>query len=207
MVSDFGDTESEKSGVSAVEKMVAVTVAELLRSPEVPTRVTITLPAAAVEAAVSVTFCAVPEIRVSVAGFAVTPVGSPVMATITVPVKPFTGTAFTLICCPAPPATSVTLTGVEVSKKPGIGTEFEGRWNDPLQEIKARQKNRQAAYAIAGRPCLGSDVTEVRAASVAEGGIPCRGSDFTLCKWRPRAGEYLAPQTACPADLERGGKW
>jgi hypothetical protein len=127
MVADFGDTESEKSGDSAVAEMVAITVAELLRSPEVPTKVTVTLPAAAIEAAVSVTFCAVPGINVSVAGLADTPVGSPVIATITVPVKPFIGTAFTLICCPAPPATSVTFAGVEVSEKPGVDAEFEGR--------------------------------------------------------------------------------
>jgi hypothetical protein len=88
MVSDVGDTASEKSGDGAAE-IVSATVAEWLRVPEVPVNVTVALLAAAVEAAVSVTFCAVPGFNISVAGLAVTPVGSPLTATVTIPVKPF----------------------------------------------------------------------------------------------------------------------
>jgi hypothetical protein len=97
MVSDLGETVREKSGTGAAETASA-TVAEWLRVPEEPVSVTVALPVAAAEAAVSVTFCAVPGVNVSVAGFAVTPVGSPVTATATIPVKPFAGTALTLIC-------------------------------------------------------------------------------------------------------------
>jgi hypothetical protein len=53
----------------------------------------VALPAAAAEDAVSAKLCAVPGVNVSVAGFAVTPEGSPVIATITVPVKPFSASA------------------------------------------------------------------------------------------------------------------
>jgi hypothetical protein len=56
MVSDVGNTESEKSGAGGVLEMVNATVAECVSVPDVPVRVTIALPAAAVEAAVSVTF-------------------------------------------------------------------------------------------------------------------------------------------------------
>jgi len=72
------------------------------------------LPAAALAAAVTVTVCAVPGVRLSVAGFAVTPVGRPAIATLTIPVKPLAGAAFTLICCPVPPGTSEMLAGVAV---------------------------------------------------------------------------------------------
>ena len=77
------------------------------------------LPAAAEEPAVSVTFCAVPGVNVSVAGCAVTPDGKPVTATLTMFTKPLAGAAFTLIVCPGPPATSVTVAGEEVSEKSG----------------------------------------------------------------------------------------
>jgi len=115
---------SEKSATGAATETVTATVAEWLRVPEVPVKVIVALPAAAVEAAVSVIFCAVPGAKVSVAGLVVTPVGSPLIATVTIPVKPLTGAAFTLICCPAPPATSVTDPGADVSVKsaPGVVT-------------------------------------------------------------------------------------
>ena len=61
-----------------------------------PVRVTVALPATAVEAAVRVTFCAVPGINESVAGLAVTPVGSPVMETAIVPLKELIAVAKTL---------------------------------------------------------------------------------------------------------------
>jgi hypothetical protein len=99
IASEVGDTVSEKSGGGGGgAETVNATVAEWLRAPEVPVSVTVALPATVVEAAVSVTFCAVPGVNVSVAGFAVTPVGSPLAATVTIPVKPFAGTASTPIC-------------------------------------------------------------------------------------------------------------
>ena len=57
----------------------------------------VALPDAADDAAVIVTVCAVPGVRVNVAGLAVTPDGSPATVTVTVPVKPFCGAAFTLM--------------------------------------------------------------------------------------------------------------
>jgi hypothetical protein len=98
-VRDVGDAVSVKSGGGGgVVTMVAVTVVEWLRAPEVPVRVSVALPAAVVGAAVIVTFCALPGVRVSDAGCAVTPAGRPVMATVTVPVNPLAGVAFTLTC-------------------------------------------------------------------------------------------------------------
>jgi hypothetical protein len=60
-VNEVGDKPSEKSPGAAAEIMTA-SVAEWLRVPDVPVSVTVALPAAAVETAVSVTFCAVPGI-------------------------------------------------------------------------------------------------------------------------------------------------
>jgi hypothetical protein len=77
--------------------VVRETVAEWLKVPEVPVRVRVALPAATVEAAVNVTFCAVPGVKVNEAGLAVTPVGNPLSATDTEPVNPLVGVALTLI--------------------------------------------------------------------------------------------------------------
>jgi hypothetical protein len=146
IVSDVGDTVSEKSGDGGAAETVSATVAEWLRVPEVPVIVTVALPATAVEAAVSVTLCAVPGVNVSVVGFEVTPVGSPASATETIPVKPFAGTALTLICWPAPPETIVTVPGVEVSEK--SAPEFGFICETPPQETRARHGGRIAALSI-----------------------------------------------------------
>jgi hypothetical protein len=63
-------------------------------------------------------------------------VGSPEIATATVPVKPFTGVVFTLICCPAPPGTSAIVAGVEDNEKSA------GDLGLPLQDIKTKHKAR-----------------------------------------------------------------
>jgi hypothetical protein len=97
--------------------MVTVTLAEWLSAPEVPVKVTMALPAAALAVAVTVTVCAVPGVKLRVAGCAVTPVGNPAIATFTIPVKPLAGAAFTLICCPPPPGTSGALAGAVVRVK------------------------------------------------------------------------------------------
>ncbi len=84
-------------------------------------KVTVALPAATVEAALSVTFCAVPGVNVSVAGFAVTPAGNPEIATATVPLKPFTAVARTLTGEPVAPAVMVNDADEIVSVKSGGG--------------------------------------------------------------------------------------
>jgi hypothetical protein len=61
-VSEVGVRVSEKFGTAAAETVTASLVA-WLRAPEVPVRVTVALPAAAVELAISVNFCAVPGIN------------------------------------------------------------------------------------------------------------------------------------------------
>jgi hypothetical protein len=148
-VRDVGERVSEKSGGGGAAKMVTATVAEWLSVPEVPVKVTEALPAAAVEAAVRVTFCAVPGVNASVAGLAVTPEGSPAIVTATIPAKPFAGIAFTLICCPWPPATIAAVAGVAVSEKFAGGAVAETEFDPPPQEIGVRLRSRQAATAIA----------------------------------------------------------
>ena len=86
---------------------------------------TVALPAAAFEAAVRVTFCAVPGGSVSVAGLAVTPEGSPAMVTETVPLKEFNAVARTLTGEPVVPATRVRDVGERVSEKSGGGGAAE----------------------------------------------------------------------------------
>jgi hypothetical protein len=100
-------------------------------------KVNIALPTAAFAAAVNVIFCAVPGVRESVAGCAVTPAGNPVIATLTTPEKLLDGTAFTLICCPVPPERSVTLAGVVVRVKSPSAAGLE-----PPQEINTTQKRK-----------------------------------------------------------------
>jgi hypothetical protein len=140
---DVGEAESEKLGADAAETVVA-TVAEWLRFPEVPVKVMVALPDAAEDAAVSVTVCAVPGVKVGVAGLAVTPDGSPATETLTVPVKPFCGAAFTLTAWPAPPAVSVTVAGVEVSEKFGDRGGMTAECDPPPQESRVKSENRHA---------------------------------------------------------------
>ena len=89
--------------------------------PEVPVNVTVDVAATALSAAVNVVLCATPGARLNVVGFAVTPAGSPVIATVTVPANELTAAAVTLTATPAPPATRVTEAGDRVNVKSGGG--------------------------------------------------------------------------------------
>ena len=77
--------------------MVAATVAVCVSVPEVPLKVSVALPAAAEDAALMVTLCPAPGVSLSDDGWAVTPAGSPVTATVTVPEKVLRDAALTLI--------------------------------------------------------------------------------------------------------------
>ena len=78
--------DPEGGGAAAtVNASVAVCVNEL----DLPVNVIVALPVVAFDAAVRVMLCAVPGVRASVDGFAVTPVGRPLRVTFTVPVNPF----------------------------------------------------------------------------------------------------------------------
>jgi hypothetical protein len=88
-------------------------------------KVTVEVAAAAPAAAVSFVLCAVPGVSVSVAGLAVTPVGSPLIVTETAPLKEFSAVANTLTGEPVAPATIVSDVGETVSEKSGGGGAAE----------------------------------------------------------------------------------
>ena len=94
-----------------------------LSVPEVPVKAMALLPRVVLAAAVSVTFCAVPGMSDSEAGLAVTPAGSPVMATETLPVKEFRAVASTLTCVPVAPAMRATDVGETLNEKSGAGAQ------------------------------------------------------------------------------------
>ena len=77
------------------------------------------MPGAAFAAAVSVILCAVPGVRVGVDGLAVTPVGSPLRDTFTLPVNPFRAVAFRDTVCPVTPAVRRRVVGEAVRLKSG----------------------------------------------------------------------------------------
>ena len=83
------------------------------------------VPATALVEAVKVTLCATPGVRANVAGFAVTPAGKPVIATITVPVNEFSAAAVTFTCKPAAPGVRVNVVGDADNVKSGGGTSAE----------------------------------------------------------------------------------
>jgi len=99
-------TESAKAAVCVTDAAAPVTV-------------TVASPVAAPVAAVRVTLCALPGVRLSVDGLAVTPLGRPLSLTFTVPLKPFTGTAFTEIVLPVPPCGTAILAGAKDKVKSG----------------------------------------------------------------------------------------
>jgi len=194
IVSFDGEAVTEKSGGGGAVEMVSAAVAEWLRAPDVPVKVTVELPAVAVEAAVSVTFCAVPGVKESVAGLAVTPVGSPVSETATAPEKPLPGTAFTLIFCPWPPATIVTVAGVAVIEKSCGCAGFETEPDTPPQEITARHRNKQAVIAIAEDSCSNRLKPDTQAALGAEEQAAHRRLDSIFCNQRPHGENVLIGQ-------------
>jgi hypothetical protein len=88
--------------------------------PELPVRVTVAEPLATVVSAVKVMLCATPGTSVSVAGFAETPVGSPLGATVTCPAKPCIALAVTLIGCPVVPPVRESVAGETLREKSGV---------------------------------------------------------------------------------------
>ena len=69
----------------------------------------------------SVTLCGVPGLREIVVGLAVTSAGSPLRATLTVPVNPFNAVAVTCTAWPAPPLVTLRDDGATASEKSGWG--------------------------------------------------------------------------------------
>ena len=125
-----GDMVRLKSGGGAT---VSVTIVVRVSIPDVPVSINVAVPAAAVVAAVRAMVCAAPGVRVSIDGWALTPAGSPEIATATAPANPFVGDALTLICCAAPPGTRVTVVGAEARLKSLTGSGLE----PPPQESNA----------------------------------------------------------------------
>jgi hypothetical protein len=80
-------------------------------------KVTVAVVAAALDEAASITFCELPDATLSEAGDAVTPAGSPLTETATVPLNEFTGLTDTLTCDPFPPAWIVRAAGVAARAK------------------------------------------------------------------------------------------
>jgi hypothetical protein len=116
-----GDAESEKFGTGAAFT-VRPTVVVWVSPPEMPVMVTVTVPVAAVLLAVNV------RRLVLVAGFvpnaAVTPEGSPVALSVTLPVNPFAGVTLIVLVPPVPPWVIVPLAGDADRPKFGVTGAF-----------------------------------------------------------------------------------
>jgi hypothetical protein len=114
-VSEEGERSKQKLGGEV--ETVSATVAVWLSVPELAVKVMVAVPAAEVQAAARVIFCAVPGIRLKVEGDKVTPEGIPVAETDTVPENSLSAVAITLITCPAPPEVRVAAEGERVTEK------------------------------------------------------------------------------------------
>jgi hypothetical protein len=88
---------------------------------DVPVKVIVGMADATSSAAASVMDCGVPGVRLSVAGEAVTPDGSPEIETTTVPLKEFREFASTEIGTPEAPLTIAADAGATVNEKSGAG--------------------------------------------------------------------------------------
>jgi hypothetical protein len=115
-VTEAGDAATEKFGV-AVEFTVRASVVDAVRLPEVPVIVTVAEPVVAVLLAVSV------STLVPVVGFvpnaAVTPLGRPDAARVTLPVNPPTSVTV-IVLVPLPPCVIVRLPGESDNVKVGV---------------------------------------------------------------------------------------
>ena len=116
-VSEEGEAAIVKFGVPAAFT-VRVRVVLAFRLPEVPVIVTVTVPVVAVALAVSV------RVLVLVVGFglkpAVTPLGNPEAARVTLPAKPPMSVTVIVLVPPAPPCVIVTLLGESERVKLGV---------------------------------------------------------------------------------------
>jgi len=117
MVTLFGLAESVKFG-GVVAFTVRLMVVVFVNEPEVPVIVTVTVPVAAVPLAVKV------SVLEAVAGLglkpAVTPLGKPDAASVTLPLKPFSG-VMVIVLVPLLPCVMVTLFGDALRLKLGPG--------------------------------------------------------------------------------------
>lgn len=112
-----GEAESEKSGFTAA-LTVRETVVVCVRLPEVPVMVTVAVPVAAVELALSVKELV--EVVGLVPKLAVTPEGRPEADRVTLPENPFDGLTV-IVLLPLEPCVIVTLEGEADSVKFGVG--------------------------------------------------------------------------------------
>ena len=133
---DAGDRVSVKSGGGW--EIVTVTVAEWVSIPEVAVRVSMALPDAAAADAVRIIVCGVPGVRVSMAGWAVTPLGNPAMATDTMPAKLLIGAAVMVICWADPPERRVMVAGEADKEKSVAGAGFDP---PPPQAVRSKPTN------------------------------------------------------------------
>jgi hypothetical protein len=111
-----GEALTLNAGV-AVELTVRASVVLALKLPEVPVIVTVAVPVVAVALAVSVSTL-VPVVGL-VPNAAVTPLGSPDAARVTLPVNPFTSCTV-MVLVPLPPCVIVRLVGESESVKLGV---------------------------------------------------------------------------------------
>lgn len=93
---------------------------EWLSVPDVAVHSTVDVPATADAAAVKLTVCGVPGVRVIVVGDAVTPVGRPVTATWMVPENPSSAVAESDTDCELPPAVRLRLVTLTEKEKSGV---------------------------------------------------------------------------------------
>jgi hypothetical protein len=123
--SDVGDSVT----TAPLAVTVRLTVVVAVKLPDVPVIVTVEVPVAAVALAVSV------NVLVEVVGFglnpAVTPLGIPVAASITLPLKPFAGTTV-IVLVPLLPCATVRVLGFAVRVKFGLPPEQLVKANDPM---------------------------------------------------------------------------
>jgi hypothetical protein len=115
-VTEAGDALTLKFG-DAAEFTVSATVVLAVRLPDVPVMVTVAVPVVAVLLAVRV------KVLVEVVGFvpnvAVTPLGKPDAANVTLPVNP-PRSVTVIVLVPLPPCVTVTLLGDEARVKLGV---------------------------------------------------------------------------------------
>jgi hypothetical protein len=124
-VSEDGVSVSEKSAGATAAVVVSAMVAVCDSAPEVPVIVTVLFAVVTLAPAVKLMVCATPAERVRLAGLAVTPLGSPLIARVTWLAKPFVAITVTDTLRPAAPPLSDSAAGDAVSVKSAAGPFVE----------------------------------------------------------------------------------
>jgi hypothetical protein len=200
---DCGLTASEKSAsAGGGETTLIANEALCVSAPDVPVNVAVPDPAAVPAAAVRLRVAAVPGVRVSEEGCAVTPEGSPVIATDTLAEKPLTAVANTETVAAVPFDGKLTEVGMTASEKSAAAACTESEpWVLTVWPLMVVLKDSIALVVATEEAAVSVTVEAVPGVSVSVVGeieTPVGNPDTVTVAAAVPAGAVSSREACCP---------